>query len=51
MILGYLVRKINILLFVFIMTGCSAVKNNISNLNEVFFKEEDLEIRKSEIGD
>ncbi len=40
MILGYLVRKINILLFVFIITGCSTVKNNISNLNEVFFKEE-----------
>ena len=40
MILGYLVRKINILLFVFIITGCSTVKNNMSNLNEVFFKEE-----------
>ena len=40
MILGYLVRKINILLFVFIITGCSTVKNNISNLNEVFFKKE-----------
>ena len=40
MILGYLVRKINILLFAFIITGCSTVKNNISNLNEVFFKEE-----------
>ena len=40
MILGYLVRKINILLFVFIITGCSTVKNNISNLNEVFFKQE-----------
>ena len=40
MILGYLVWKINILLFVFIITGCSTVKNNISNLNEVFFKEE-----------
>ena len=40
MILGYLVRKINILLFVFITTGCSTVKNNISNINEVFFKEE-----------
>ena len=40
MILGYLVKKINILLFVFIITGCSTVKNNISNLNEVFFKEE-----------
>ena len=40
MILGYLIRKINILLFVFIITGCSAVKNNMSNLNEVFFKEE-----------
>ena len=40
MILGYLVRKINILLIVFIITGCSTVKNNMSNLNEVFFKEE-----------
>ena len=40
MILGYLVRKINILLFVFIITGCSTIKNNISNLNEVFVKEE-----------
>ena len=40
MIIEYLVRKINILLFVFIITGCSTVKNNISNLNEVFFKEE-----------
>ncbi len=40
MILGYLVRKINILLFVLFITGCSTVKNNISNLNEVFLKEE-----------
>ena len=40
MILRYLVGKINILLFVFIITGCSTVKNNMSNLNEVFFKEE-----------
>ena len=40
MILGYLIRKINILLFVFIITGCSTVKNNISNLNKVFVKEE-----------
>ena len=40
MILEYLVRKINILLLVFIITGCSTVKNNISNLNEVFLKEE-----------
>ena len=40
MILRYLVRKINILLFVFIITGCSTVKNNISNLNEVFLKKE-----------
>ena len=40
MILEYLIRKINILLFVFIMTGCSIVKNNISNINQVFFKEE-----------
>ena len=40
MILGYLVRKINILLFVLIITSCSTVKNNISSLNKVFFKEE-----------
>ena len=40
MILGYLFRKINILLFVFIITGCSTVKNNMSNIDEVFFKEE-----------
>ena len=40
MILGYLVKKINILLFVFIITGCSTVKNNISNINEVLFKKE-----------
>ena len=40
MILRYLVGKINILLFVFIMTGCSTFKNNISNINQVFFKEE-----------
>ena len=40
MILRYLLGKINILLFVFILTGCSTVKNNISNLNEVFLKEE-----------
>ena len=40
MILGYLFRKINILLFVFIITGCSTVKNKISNLNKVFVKEE-----------
>ena len=40
MILRYLVRKINILLFVFIITGCSTVKNNISNLNDVFLNEE-----------
>ena len=39
MILGYLLRKINILLFVLIMTSCSTVKNNISNINEIFFKE------------
>ena len=39
MILGYLDRKINILLFVLIMTSCSTVKNNISNINEFFFKE------------
>ncbi len=40
MILGYLVRKINILFLVFIITGCSTVKNNISNLNGVFLNEE-----------
>ena len=40
MILRYLVKKINILLFVFIMTGCSTIKNNISNINEVFFDDE-----------
>ena len=40
MILGYLVKKINILLIVFIITGCSTVKNNILNINEVFLKEE-----------
>ena len=40
MILGYLVRKINILLFVLIITGCSTAKNNILNLNEVFSKKE-----------
>ena len=40
MILGYLVRKINILLFILIITGCSTVKNSMSNLNEVFFKQE-----------
>ena len=40
MILGYLVRKINILLFVFIMTGCSTIEINISNINEFFINEE-----------
>ena len=40
MILGYLFRKINILLFVLIITSCSNGKNNISNINEIFFKEE-----------
>ena len=37
MILGYLIRKINILLFVFIITGCSNVNNNISDMyNDIF---------------
>ena len=40
MILGYLVRKINILLFIIIITGCSTIENNLSNINEVFFKDE-----------
>ncbi len=37
MILGYLFRKINILLFVFIITGCSTVNNNISNIYDDIF--------------
>ena len=37
MILGYLIRKINILLFVFIITGCSTVNNNISNIYDDIF--------------
>ncbi len=41
MILGYLVRKINILLFVIIITGCSLVNNNISNIyDDMFVKKE-----------
>ena len=37
MILGYLIRKINILLLVFIITGCSTVNNNISNIYDDIF--------------
>ena len=37
MILGYLIRKINILLFVFIMAGCSTVNNKISNVYDDIF--------------
>ena len=37
MILGYLTRKINILLLVFIITGCSTVNNNISNIYDDIF--------------
>ena len=37
MILGYLIRKINILFLVFIITGCSTVNNNISNIYEDIF--------------
>ena len=37
MILGYLFRKINILLFVFIITGCSTVNNNISEIYDDIF--------------
>ena len=37
MILGYLVRKINILLIVFFITGCSTINNNISNIYEDIF--------------
>ena len=41
MILGYLVRKINILLIVFFITGCSTINNNISNIYEdIFVKEQ-----------
>ena len=41
MILGYLIRKINILLFVFIITGCSNVNNNISDMyNDIFVTKE-----------
>ena len=41
MILGYLIRKINILLCVFIITGCSTINNNISNVYEdIFVKEQ-----------
>ena len=41
MILGYLIRKINILLFVFFITGCSTINNNISNIYEdIFVKEQ-----------
>ena len=41
MILGYLIRKINILLFVFIVTGCSIANNNISNIyNDIFVPKE-----------
>ena len=40
MILGYLVRKINILLFITI-TGCSLFNNNISNVyDDMFVKKE-----------
>ena len=39
MIVGYLIRKINILLFVFIVTGCSTANNNISDIyNDIFVK-------------
>ena len=37
MILGYLIRKINILFLVFIITGCSTVNNNISNIYDDIF--------------
>ena len=37
MILRYLIRKINILLFVFIVTGCSGANNNISNIYDDIF--------------
>ena len=41
MILRYLVRKINILLIIFIITGCSSVNNNISNMyDDIFVKKE-----------
>ena len=41
MILGYLVRKINILLFITI-TGCSLVNNNISNIYDDLFVEKEV---------
>ena len=37
MILGYLIRKINILLFVFILTGCSTDNNNFSMIYDDIF--------------
>ncbi len=41
MILGYLIRKINILLFVFVITGCSAIStNNLNIYDEIFVKKE-----------
>ena len=41
MILGYLVRKINILLLILIITGCSSVNNNITNIyDDIFVKKE-----------
>ena len=41
MILGYLIGKINILLFVFILTGCSTANNNISKIyNDIFVTKE-----------
>ena len=41
MIVGYLIRKINILLFVFIVTGCSTANNNISDIyNDIFVKKD-----------
>ena len=41
MILGYLVRKINILLIILIITGCSSVNNNISKIyDDMFVKNE-----------
>ena len=41
MILGYLIRKINILLFVFIITGCSTINtNNLNIYDDIFVKKE-----------
>tara|TARA_B100000900_G_C20000409_1_gene481517 strand:- start:11 stop:502 length:492 start_codon:yes stop_codon:yes gene_type:complete len=41
MILGYLMRKINILLFVFIITGCSTINTNNFNIyDDIFVKKE-----------